>query len=179
MAREESELLYFSNKFKNGISNARKNTKAIFSNKADQIKAERNAEEQKAINLETQGNGKYTEDGNTRWEYLDINTIPAKTELSKYDIISYNYGYYDASNVRIIPILCEGKIPERLNRAIARAIDKKTIDKSLVGELYPEDLLSDIGRRDAEDGNINIEDLPQIVQTNRDYLRGYNSHKTR
>ncbi len=56
---------------------------------------------------------------------------------------------------------------------------KKTIDKSLVGELYPEDLLSDIGRRDAEDGNINIEDLPQIVQTNRDYLRGYNSHKTR
>lgn len=48
MAREESELLYFSNKFKNGISNARKNTKAIFSNKADQIKAERNAEETKS-----------------------------------------------------------------------------------------------------------------------------------
>lgn len=178
MAREESELLYFSNKFKNGISNARKNTKAIFSNKADQIKAERNAEEQKAINLETHGNGKYTEDG-ILGRAFGINTIPAETELNKYDMISYNYGYYDASNVRIIQILCEGKIPERLNRAIAIAIDKKTIDKSLVGELYPEDLLSDIGRRDAEDGNINIEDLPQIVQTNRDYLRGYNSHKTR
>lgn len=178
MAREESELLYFSNKFKNGISNARKNTKAIFSNKADQIKAEHNAEEQKAINLETQGNGKYTEDG-ILGRVFGINTIPAETELNKYDMISYNYGYYDASNVRIIPILCEGKIPERLNRAIARAIDKKTIDKSLVGELYPEELLSDIGRRDAEDGNINIEHLPQIVQTNRDYLRGYNSHKTR
>ena len=114
MAREESELLYFSNKFKNGISNARKNTKAIFSNKADQIKAEHNAEEQKAINLETQGNGKYTEDG-ILGRVFGINTIPAETELNKYDMISYNYGYYDASNVRIIPILCEGKIPERLN----------------------------------------------------------------
>lgn len=86
MAREESELLYFSNKFKNGISNARKNTKAIFSNKADQIKAERNAEEQKAINLETHGNGKYTEDG-ILGRVFGINTIPAETELNKYDII--------------------------------------------------------------------------------------------
>ena len=103
MAREESELLYFSNKFKNGISNARKNTKAIFSNKADQIKAEHNAEEQKAINLETQGNGKYTEDG-ILGRVFGINTIPAETELSKYDMISYKYGYYDASNVTIIPI---------------------------------------------------------------------------
>ena len=76
-------------------------------------------------------------------------------------------------------ILCEGKIPERLTIAIARSIERKTIDESLVGELYPEDLLSDIGRRDSKDENINIEELPQIVQTNRDYLRGYNSHKTR
>lgn len=178
MAREESDILYFSNKFKNGISNARKNTKAIFSNKADQIRSEHIIEEQKIANLETQGNGKYTEDG-ILGRVLGINTIPAETELNKYDIISYNYGYYNASNVRIIPILCEGKIPERLTRAIARAIDRKTIDKSLVGELYPEDLLSDIGRRDSEDGNINIEDLPQIVQTNSDYLRGYNAHKSR
>ena len=165
----------YSNKFKNKKT---PNHNDVFSMKAGQIETQRNAEKQKEINYETKGNGKYIEDG-ILGRVFGINTIPAETELSKYDMISYNYGYYDASNVRIIPILCEGKIPERLNRAIAIAIDKKTIDKSLVGELYPEDLLSDIGRRDAEDGNINIEDLPQIVQTNRDYLRGYNSHKAR
>lgn len=177
MAREESELLYFSNKFKNGISNARKNTKAIFSNKADQIKAEHNAEEQKAINLETHGNGKYTEDG-ILGRVFGINTIPAETELSKYDLISYNYGYTEIANT-IMSILCEGKIPERLTIAIARSIERKTIDKSLVGELYPEDLLSDIGRRDSKDENINIEELPQIVKNNSDYLRGYNSHRSK
>jgi hypothetical protein len=109
---------------------------------------------------------------------IGINTISPETELSKYDLISYNYGYTEIANT-IMSILCEGKIPERLTIAIARSIERKTIDKSLVGELYPEDLLSDIGRRDSKDENINIEELPQIVQTNRDYLRGYNSHKTR
>lgn len=178
MTNGENASTYYSNKFKNGIANTRKNTKAIFSNKADQIKAQHNAEENKAINLETQGNGKYTEDG-ILGRILGINTISKEAELNKYDMISYNYGYYETSNIRIIPILCEGKMPERLTRAIARAITRKNIDESLVEELYPEDLLSDIGRRDAEDGNINIEDLPQIVQNNSDYLRGYNSHKTR
>ena len=164
----------YSNKFKNKKT---PNHNDVFSMKAGQIETQRNAEKQKEINYETKGNGKYIEDG-MLGRIIGINTISPETELSKYDLISYNYGYTEIANT-IIPILCEGKIPERLNRAIAIAIDKKTIDKSLVGELYPEDLLSDIGRRDAEDGNINIEDLPQIVQTNRDYLRGYNSHKTR
>ena len=71
------------------------------------------------------------------------------------------------------------KNTRRLTIAIARSIERKTIDKSLVGELYPEDLLSDIGRRDSKDENINIEELPQIVKNNSDYLRGYNSHRSK
>lgn len=164
----------YSNKFKNKKT---PNHNDVFSMKAGQIETQRNAEKQKEINYETKGNGKYIEDG-MLGRIIGINTISPETELSKYDLISYNYGYTEIANT-IMSILCEGKIPERLTIAIARSIERKTIDKSLVGELYPEDLLSDIGRRDAEDGNINIEDLPQIVQTNRDYLRGYNSHKTR
>ena len=133
---------------------------------------------------------------------IGINTISPETELSKYDLISYNYGYTEIANT-IMSILCEGKIPERLTIAIARSIERKTIDKSLVGELYPEDLLSDIGRRDSKDENINIEELivrvlenradsediryfskwveelPQIVKNNSDYLRGYNSHRSK
>lgn len=38
--------------------------------------------------------GKYTEDG-ILGRVFGINTIPAETELNKYDMISYNYGYYE------------------------------------------------------------------------------------
>lgn len=145
--------------------------------KAGQIETQHNAEKQKEINYETKGNGKYIEDG-MLGRIIGINTISPETELSKYDLISYNYGYTEIANT-IMSILCEGKIPERLTIAIARSIERKTIDKSLVGELYPEDLLSDIGRRDSKDENINIEELPQIVKNNSDYLRGYNSHRSK
>lgn len=145
--------------------------------KAGQIETQHNAEKQKEINYETKGNGKYIEDG-MLGRIIGINTISPETELSKYDLISYNYGYTEIANT-IMSILCEGKIPERLTIAIARSIERKTIDESLVGELYPEDLLSDIGRRDSKDENINIEELPQIVKNNSDYLRGYNSHRSK
>ena len=93
----------YSNKFKNKKT---PNHNDVFSMKAGQIETQRNAEIQKEINYETKGNGKYIEDG-MLGRIIGINTISPETELSKYDLISYNYGYTEIANT-IMSILCEG-----------------------------------------------------------------------
>lgn len=117
----------------------------------------------------TLGSKKYIEEG-ILFRILGINILDM-SKLNNRDIISYNFGYYEASNI-LLHILCQGIIPERLSKIIKRK--KISLDR----ELYPEELLQEIGSRDREDNNIDINNMPELVKNDANYLKGYN-RKTR
>lgn len=120
--------------------------------------------------LEKMGRLKYTSDGIIS-RILGINTLDMSKLKDGEDIASYNYGYYQVANI-LITILCENTIPERITKTIESK--KITLDR----ELYPEELLQEIGSRDREDNNIDINNMPEIIKNNAYYLKGY-SRKTK
>lgn len=120
--------------------------------------------------VEIMGNKKYINDGILA-RLLGVNNLDMN-KLTKNDINSYYFGYYDMSNV-LIHILCQGIIPERLTKIIE--IKHIELDK----ELYPEELLKEIGTRDSSDENININTLSNDISANESYLSGYNNKKTK
>lgn len=164
---------YEQSKSERGSGNRNNPTrKAILYAKTEIIERESRQEKKIKELIETMGNKKYIDDGILA-RVLGINTVNVSELTSKDDIVSYNYGYYRTSNTLIIPGLCEGYIPSR----VYDILKKKRIQ--LDRELYPEELLKEIGTRDSYDENINIEDLPEHLQTNATYMSGYNKNKAR
>lgn len=113
-----------------------------------------------------------------------INEVETKNEGEK---ISFEYGVYNptGANFQLETMIKYGFIPGRIKNILIEKMLKndKRLTKELIEEMfkdkgYVQNVINDIllrtGKRDSEDENIILDELPELVQNNEFYLMGYN-----
>lgn len=157
----------FSEKFKNDKRRNQEKAKSVLAYQISKMFAEQSKEERFKNQMNRVGNGKYIEAGIIArlFDIYDLSLDLDKIE-NKGNVNSFLYGYYETANIQL-KLLSTGVIPGR----VMNAITTKKID--LDYELTPENILFNVGARDAFDENIKIESLPVEVQNNKFYLEGY------
>lgn len=134
------------------------------------VSSEKNNEERAKQNKEKYGNNKYSKEGMMARIFGEYLLDVSLDKLTKNDLQSFMYGYYEASN-RQISLMCSNNI---ITDFIKKSIEKlTTAKKEELENLSIDQLLFNIGYRDAKDSNINIDDIDQIIKNNPNYSEGY------
>lgn len=133
-------------------------------------KREQHLKELAHENKEKYGNNKYVKEGMMARIFGEYLLDISLDKLSKADLQSFKYGYYEASN-RQISLMCSNNI---ITDFVQKSIEKLTAaKKEELENLSIDQLLFDIGYHDAKDSNINIDDIDQIIKNNSNYTEGY------
>lgn len=141
--------------------------KRLFKYSVDKFFADKNRTEKAKENYEKRGNGKYSEAGILA-RLFDIYSmdLSIKDIESKANVTSFMYGYYEAANLQL-KLISNGIIPERVHKVLEASKAELHFD------LTPDNILYDVGKRDALDEHIILTKLPDEVQSNKFYLEGY------
>ncbi len=113
------------------------------------------------------GNGKFIDAGIIArlFDIYDLSLDSTKIE-NKRNVNSFIYGYYSAANTQL-NLVTTGIVPGR----VISTLEKRGIKQNC--DLIPEHILYSVGRRDALDAGIKIEELPAELRSNKFYLQGY------
>ena len=119
---------------------------------------------------EKYGNNKYTKEGIIARIFGEYLLDLSSDKLTKKDLQSFIYGYYEASN-RQISLMCTNNI---ISETIQRAVEELTTSKrEEIMSFSIDELLFDIGYRDSKDSTIKKEELNESIRSNQYYSEGY------
>lgn len=82
------------------------------------------------------------------------------------DIISFYDGYINYANIQLLVMSLEHKVSEK----VIGCLEKYKLD---LGEKTIEEILYEVGSRDAIDEKIDYSNLPTELKNNENYISGY------
>lgn len=118
------------------------------------------------------GNNKYIREGMIARIFGEYLIDLSSERLTKNDIQSFIYGYYDTANRQISLMCSEHKLTEHLVKASEALLNA---NKEKLEDLSVEELLFSIGYRDSKDSQINVNDFEEVIKQNKNYSEGYMS----
>lgn len=121
-------------------------------------------------NDEKYGNSKYIYEGMVARIFGENLLDISSTELTKKDLQSFKYGYYEASDRQISLMCSDNKISDFVEKA---TIKLTHATKEEIANISVKDLLFAIGNRDAKDENVDISKMEECVRKNENYSEGY------
>lgn len=154
-----------SNKWLNASRSRRHYLKMGGTYQANRIITKKEQEDRIESRKKLHGNGKYTDIGIIA-RIFNYYLIEPEILTKEDDIISFYDGYINYANIQLLVMSLEHKVSEK----VIGCLEKYKLD---LGEKTIEEILYEVGSRDAIDEKIDYNNLPAKLKINEEYIKGY------
>ena len=160
-----------SNKWLNASRSRKNNSKTRGTKRSGYIISEEENKRRKEEKRKIHGNGKYTDIGMIA-RIFNYYLVEPEILTKEDDIISFYDGYINYANIQLLVMSLENEISEK----VIGCLEKYKLD---LGEKTTEEILYEVGSRDAIDERIDYSNLPEKLKNNKEYIKGYESKNKR
>lgn len=154
-----------SNKWLNASRSRKNNSKTRGTKRSGYIISEEENKRRKEEKRQIHGNGKYRDIGMIARIY-NYYVVEPEILTKEDDIISFYDGYINYANIQLLVMSLEHKVSEK----VIGCLEKYKLD---LGEKTIEEILYEVGSRDAIDEKIDYSNLPTELKNNENYISGY------
>lgn len=154
-----------SNKWLNASRSRKNNSKTRGTKRSGYIISEEENKRRKEEKRQIHGNGKYRDIGMIA-RIFNYYLVEPEILTKEDDIISFYDGYINYANIQLLVMSLEHKVSEK----VIGCLEKYKLD---LGEKTIEEILYEVGSRDAIDEKIDYSNLPVELKNNENYISGY------
>lgn len=160
-----------SNKWLNNSRSRGYHSKKGGTYQANRIITKKEQEDRIESRRKIHGNGKYRDIGIIA-RIFNYYLVEPEILTNENDILSFYDGYVNYANSQLLVMCLENKISEK----VIGCLKNYKLD---LGEKKVEEILYEVGSRDAVDEKIDYSSLPAKLKINEEYIKGYESKNKR